>query len=57
MIRRGVGAFVADGIVSLTQNQKEDLIKNGLINVISHAKELSIEKERFGILVEECWSE
>ncbi|WP_397600098.1 GntR family transcriptional regulator [Silvanigrella sp.] len=56
VIRRGVGAFVSEGIISLTQIQKEDLIKTGLSNVVSHAKELGIEKDRFGILVEECWS-
>jgi GntR family transcriptional regulator len=56
VIRRGVGAFVSEGIVSLTQFQKEELIKSGLVNVVNHASELGIAKERFHGLVEECWS-
>ncbi|APJ02836.1 GntR family transcriptional regulator [Silvanigrella aquatica] len=57
IIRRGVGAFVSENIVSLTQIQKEELIKPGLTNVITHAHELGINKQRFHDLVEECWGE
>ncbi len=57
IIRRGVGAFVSENIVSLTPEQKVDLIKDGLINVVNHAKELSIGKDRFINLLEECWGE
>lgn len=57
IIRRGVGAFVSENIVSLSIEQKLELIKTGLVNVVNHAKELSIDKERFSILIEECWVE
>lgn len=56
VIRRGVGAFVSENIISLTQSQKDDLVKSGLSNVVSHAHELGVTKERFHDLVEECWS-
>ena len=56
IIRRGVGAFVSENIIALTQVQKEELIKMGLVNVVSHASELGITIERFHSLVEECWS-
>ncbi len=57
VIRRGVGAFVSENIVSLTPEQKVDLIKDSLINVVNHAKELSIGKDRFIDLLDECWGE
>lgn len=57
VIRRGVGAFVSENIVSLTPEQKVVLIKDGLINVVNHAKELSIGKDRFIDLLDECWGE
>ncbi|KAB8029050.1 GntR family transcriptional regulator [Fluviispira multicolorata] len=56
VIRRGVGAFVSESINSLNQNQKEELLKPGLINIVSHARELGVDQERFHVLVEECWS-
>lgn len=55
IIKRGIGAFVSEKIISLTQTQKEELIKIGLVNVLNHAVELGIIKERFHDLVEECW--
>ncbi|BBH52017.1 GntR family transcriptional regulator [Fluviispira sanaruensis] len=56
IIRRGVGAFVSENINSLNQNQKEDLLKPSLSNIVSHARELGVEQDRFQALVEECWS-
>lgn len=57
VIRRGVGAFVSENIVYLSSEQKANLIKNGLVNVVNHAKELCIEKEIFVNLLDECWGE
>ncbi|RDB36945.1 GntR family transcriptional regulator [Spirobacillus cienkowskii] len=56
VIRRGVGAFVSESIIALTQLQKEDLVKSDLKQTVSHANELGITKERFHGLVDECWS-
>jgi GntR family transcriptional regulator len=56
VIRRGVGAFVSESIIALTQLQKEDLVKSDLKQTVNHANELGITKERFHGLVDECWS-
>ncbi len=54
-IRRGVGAFVSDNISQFTMEQKENLIKKTLLNVVSHAQELGVTKEQFLELAHSTW--
>lgn len=55
VIKRGVGAFVADTVESLNAKDRESLILPGLNNVVTQAKELGMAHSRFQKMVKESW--